>query len=63
MPRGNIYLSSLETRLIISALDSMLEHLPTGDEVPDIDRVEAERDRGSIGSLRMKLEAHNPDKE
>ena len=59
MPRGNGYLSQTEVRCICAAIDSMLEHLPTGEDVQPIDRRDAERDRREFEALRAKLDSHH----
>lgn len=58
MPRGNMYLSNDEVRTVLAAVDSMLDTLPTGDQVPEVDRLDAENDRASYVQLRIKLQAH-----
>lgn len=58
MRKGNLYLSDEEVRLVLGAVDSILEALPVGDEVPEVDRADAERDRGAYQALRLKIEKH-----
>ncbi len=58
MRKGNLYLSDEEVRLVLGAIDATLEALPVGDGVPEIDRADAERDRGSFQALRLKIEKH-----
>lgn len=58
MPRGNLYLSKLETKLCLGAVEAMLESLPAGEVVPDVDRKDAERDRLAYEALRQKLADH-----
>lgn len=56
MVRGNVYFSKNEVELLIAAVDSMLEALPTVDNVPAIDQADALRDRADYEQLRVKLE-------
>lgn len=58
MPRGNMYLSELEVRLCLSAIDSMLEHLPPVELVPLVDQSDTRRDRAAYELLHAKLAQH-----
>lgn len=53
-----MYLSEDEVRSCLAAIDTMLEGLPTGDNVPEIDREDATRDRAEYELLRIKLAKH-----
>jgi hypothetical protein len=50
-----MYLKDQETELLIAAIDCMLESLPTKDNVPEVDAIDAERDRLAYFLLRNKL--------
>jgi hypothetical protein len=54
--KRNIYLSDGELRTILAAVDAMLDTLPSGDDVPEVDRADAERDRADYVLLRAKIE-------
>lgn len=58
MSLGSLYLNALEVRLITAAIEAMLGHLPTGEDVPAEDKLDAERDRVTFIDLRAKLERH-----
>lgn len=53
--RCNVYLSQDELATVLSALDAMLDVLPLPDNVPDVDRADADRDRASYVLVREKL--------
>jgi hypothetical protein len=53
-----MYLSENEVRSCLAAIDAMLDVLPTGDNVPEVDREDATRDRAEYELLRIKLGKH-----
>jgi hypothetical protein len=56
MGRGNTYFRDSEISALLAAVDAMLDGLPTGDNVPEVDRADATRDRAEYELLRVKLE-------
>lgn len=56
--RCNVYLSQDELATALSAIDAMLDVLPVGRDVPEVDAADADRDRASYVLLRQKLERY-----
>jgi len=58
MARGNMYLTDIEVRACLAAIESMLEHLPSVELVPLIDQEDTRRDRATYELLHAKLARH-----
>jgi hypothetical protein len=48
-------MSEADAVIIVTAVDAMVDSLPEGDNVPDVDRADAERDRSQYVELQRKL--------